>query len=247
MTLSAALSSVTIPSAVTTIGYNAFTDCSALTSIIIPANVNTINGSSFRRCSNLSTIYNLNPTPQPITSTVFLDVPAEATVYVPEGSVTAYSEAEGWNYFTDIREIGTFSISLNPQTLTYSVGETAEISATVEKKGDVVIASEEWSSSEQSVATVENGVITAISAGETVISFSATDILGTTQTGSCVVTVVAPTDGINGVFNDNKAAYVYTLQGLPLLREATAADIEALPAGIYILRQGATVKKIAVK
>lgn len=51
-----ALTSVTIPSGITSIEMYAFTGCSALTSIIIPENVTTIGDFAFCRCSALTSI-----------------------------------------------------------------------------------------------------------------------------------------------------------------------------------------------
>ncbi|MDY6258156.1 MAG: leucine-rich repeat domain-containing protein [Bacteroidaceae bacterium] len=45
-----------IPNSVTTIGYNAFDECSNLTSIIFPNSVTTIRGSAFKNCSGLTTV-----------------------------------------------------------------------------------------------------------------------------------------------------------------------------------------------
>ena len=50
------LTSVTIPSSVTTIGYSAFGRCSGLTNITIPNGVTSIGGSAFERCSGLTSI-----------------------------------------------------------------------------------------------------------------------------------------------------------------------------------------------
>ena len=44
------LTSVTIPSSVTTIGYNAFSDCTGLTSITIPSSVTSIGERAFSGC-----------------------------------------------------------------------------------------------------------------------------------------------------------------------------------------------------
>ncbi|MBO7456511.1 MAG: leucine-rich repeat protein, partial [Paludibacteraceae bacterium] len=52
----AALTSITIPNSVTTIGGSAFRDCSSLTSITIPSTVTTIGGSAFKNCTSLTSI-----------------------------------------------------------------------------------------------------------------------------------------------------------------------------------------------
>ena len=50
------LTSITIPSSVTTIGNNAFRDCSGLTSINIPNSVTSIGGYAFTGCSSITSI-----------------------------------------------------------------------------------------------------------------------------------------------------------------------------------------------
>ncbi|QLJ55317.1 leucine-rich repeat domain-containing protein [Flavobacterium psychrophilum] len=50
------LTSVTIPNSVTTIGDEAFADCSGLTSVTIPNSVTTIGDGSFARCSGLTSV-----------------------------------------------------------------------------------------------------------------------------------------------------------------------------------------------
>ena len=50
------LTSVTIPSSVTSIGGSAFKDCSGLTSLAIPSSVTWIGGSAFKGCSGLTSI-----------------------------------------------------------------------------------------------------------------------------------------------------------------------------------------------
>ena len=50
------LTSVTIPSSVTVIGWNAFEGCSGLTSLIIPSSVTSIHSSAFEGCSGLTSL-----------------------------------------------------------------------------------------------------------------------------------------------------------------------------------------------
>ena len=50
------LTSVTIPSSVTVIGWNAFEGCSGLTSLIIPSSVTSIGTSAFKGCSGLTSL-----------------------------------------------------------------------------------------------------------------------------------------------------------------------------------------------
>ena len=50
------LTSITIPNSVTSIDYGAFSDCSSLTSITIPNSVTSIGGDAFSRCTSLTSI-----------------------------------------------------------------------------------------------------------------------------------------------------------------------------------------------
>ncbi len=97
------LTSVVIPNSVTSIGDKAFYYCSGLTSVVIPNSVVSIRDSAFSYCDNLNSITSLNPIPPLIPYNAFSNY--DATLYVPFGAKTAYSEAEYWKNFTNIEEL----------------------------------------------------------------------------------------------------------------------------------------------
>ena len=326
------LTSVTIPESVTEIGGSAFYGCSSLPSVTIPESVTEIKAYTFQNCENLKTIYDLNPTPQTVRSNAFDGVPDDAVVYIPKGSFNKYFVANGWTHFIDFREMGALDVALSEQTLELPSGSHATITATVTKDDDVSVTSETWSSSNTAVATVEDGVVTAVAPGEAVIRFTVIDGYGIPHTESCKVTVtrapvsvesisldrtqiaavegeeiqltatVLPADadnkeiewtssddavaivsagglvkvlkagscvitaasvdgsgvkaeciidvtsGIDDILTDaSSTVEVFTLQGIVVLRGATAAELKTLAPGLYIVRQGKNVKKIAVK
>ena len=114
------LTSVTIPNNVTSIGAKAFWDCSGLTSITIPSSVTSIGDLAFGYCTNLTsvTVEIANPITL-ITANTFSNR-ANATLYVPAGSVAAYTAADYWKEFKEIKEIPvTVSITLAKAQTTY--------------------------------------------------------------------------------------------------------------------------------
>lgn len=81
-------------------------------------------------------------------------------------------------------EVAVESVSLDETTLSLKKGETATLTATVEPAGaaqDVV-----WTSANEGIATVENGTVTALKAGETTITATAGG-----KSATCSVTVTA--------------------------------------------------------
>lgn len=81
-------------------------------------------------------------------------------------------------------------ITLNKTTLSFTSSEAVQLTATVEPSNstDTVV----WSSSEDAVATVENGLVTPVSDGSCVIYASAGDVIA-----ECSVSVALPLNGIN--------------------------------------------------
>ena len=75
------------------------------------------------------------------------------------------------------------SISLNHNTLSILLGGTADLVATV-KPSNATDASVSWSSSDQSVATVSEGTVTAVGAGSAIITATADG-----KSDTCIVTV----------------------------------------------------------
>lgn len=241
------LTSVYIPNSVTEIGGWAFSGCSSLTSANIPNSVTTIREGTFIFCKNLKTIYDLNPKPQSVEENAFKYVPEDAIIYIPKGSYNDYFLSSDWIHFSNFREMGAFDVALSEQTLDLTAGNTATVTATVTKDDDMTVESEEWSSSNPEVATVDNGVITAVAPGEAVIWFTAVAANGLTCTESCTVTV-SQNSGVAEIVTDTDAPVdVYNLQGVAVLRNAAATELCNLPAGLYIVRQGKSVKKIIVK
>ena len=88
-----ALTSITIPEGVTSISDYAFANCYALTSITIPEGVTSIEGSAFSSCYALTSITFEPTTPPAISSSTFENINPFCTIYVPTGTLEAYTTA----------------------------------------------------------------------------------------------------------------------------------------------------------
>lgn len=242
------LTSVVIPESVTSIGDDLFLNCVNLNSVVLPSNLAEISMAAFFGCEKLTKITDLNPSPQMVGGYAFSGVPADAVVYVPKGSKEAYMTAAGWSVFTDFREMGAFDVALSADALELQTGKSDEITATVVKDDDVIVESTEWSSSDPDVAIVMGGVVTAIAPGTAVITYSVYDGYGVEHVASCIVTV-SGNSAVGSVATEQADALVdvYTMQGLLVLCKVASSDISNLSTGVYIVRQGSAVKKIAVR
>ena len=107
-------STVSIPPTIDAIADGAFRMCQWMGEVTIPESVNSIGESSFSWCVKLKKLYVYNPVPPTVNTTQIYHsfdlVPRSATVFVPQGSLSAYQEAPGWNEFPNIVEMGLFPI-----------------------------------------------------------------------------------------------------------------------------------------
>lgn len=105
-------------------------------------------------------------------------------------------------------------ITLDKDTLTIARGETATLTATVEPADttNTIV----WSSENDNIATVENGVVTAVGLGETTITAACGD-----KTASCKVTVTKATiAGTANIYTKEGFFYGATLGASPLITNA---------------------------
>jgi hypothetical protein len=196
------LASITLPGGVTSIENSAFSGCTALTSVTIPGSVTSIGEYAFNECTALADVTVQWPAPLSIEWSVFgsVNLPS-ATLHVPAGTKALYEAADVWKDFGTISEPGApqppqdpeptpdvilpQGVSLNESSLTLRVGDTFQLieevqPANADNKAVV------WTSSNQQVATVAGGLVTAVAPG------TATVTVQTVEGGhyaSCTVTV----------------------------------------------------------
>lgn len=109
-----AIGDVVIPSVVThfgesyvvsSIGGFAFSTCSGITSINIPIAVNEIGYCALNGCSGLTSMTIHAETPPTIGEYALDGIDKTIPVYIPNGTLSAYQNADGWNEFTNFIEM----------------------------------------------------------------------------------------------------------------------------------------------
>lgn len=94
---SCGISSVKIPDGVTIVNDSTFSSCSSLISIYIPQSVTTIQTYAFSNCSGLAEIVFASTTPPTVSgSNAFTNLPVDCKIYVPVGSLSAYTSATNY-------------------------------------------------------------------------------------------------------------------------------------------------------
>ncbi len=99
------LASVTIPNSVTSIGNSAFSGCSSLESVTIPNSVTSIGDYAFYGCNDLKTIYMQCEVPIKCNPGFSDEILKETALYVPTGTKTLYKIVDPWRNFRNIEEM----------------------------------------------------------------------------------------------------------------------------------------------
>ncbi len=183
------LKKIDFPKSVTSIGANAFSDCDSLISVTIPNKVSRLSMETFRNCDNLQHVI-IPDSVAEIEAYVFADCPSLETVIMPASiqsskigagvfggspKVTAIVKANSGaysycvNYNVNYRVVEN-NIEISQTSMEMRKGTSKELSI-ITSNGVVVDNSRiKWESSNSSVATVQNGMVTAAGVGEATIS-----------------------------------------------------------------------------
>lgn len=127
-------------------------------------------------------------------------------------------------------------ITLDKTEVELTEGESLRLVATV-MPDNATDKSIVWSSSDERIATVADGIVTTLKAGEAII---------TAQSGNCTATcriiVKAKPDALDTVEMNTGITAIYTLQGVKV--GTCEEDFDLLPEGLYIINGQKLVKKI---
>ena len=162
---------------------NGFLEQTGIEEIIIPENIQKFIGSEFRLCKSLKKAFiyndNIDYYNNGFDTEVFNGCDSNLVLYANEGSTTqTYAQQKGIQFKTlssseEPPITTTSSIYLNKNELSLKEGESETLTVGFEEisSSTKVI----WSSSDEKVATVDNGKITAKSIGNTIITVSTED------------------------------------------------------------------------
>lgn len=104
-------------------------------------------------------------------------------------SITATSGAVSASALIKVEKVTVSWVTLNKDAITLAPEWTETLTATV-APSDAYVQTVAWSSSDEAVATVNGGVVTAVADGTATITVTATD--DNTKTATCTVTVETP-------------------------------------------------------
>ncbi|MBQ3762133.1 MAG: leucine-rich repeat protein [Clostridia bacterium] len=153
---------LTLPTALQIIDERAFYGSTSIGKVVLSNNVTEIRSRAFAN----STLYEIN-LPASITYIAedAFEGPDKVTITASEGSY-AYRWAVEHGYISEEIEVIDFSVS--PDMLTLTVGSTYTLSAAFVPSNATTV-SITWGSSKKTVATVNNGVVTAKAEGKAIM------------------------------------------------------------------------------
>ena len=198
---------------VKSIGVCSFSGCSNLRELTIGKDISKIEEEAFYDCTNLIDLYCLALTP-PLTDgdgkNIFKYVSGKdiwgyntydyynknVDLHVPMSSIDAYSSTEPWKSFKSITGIyvPVESINLSTHDLVIGINSTFDISCTFypeDSSNNELI----WTSSDDSIVSVNDGRITANDVGTACVYVTSKDNQNIKD--SCFVTVIIPVTGIS--------------------------------------------------
>ncbi|MCR4586022.1 MAG: leucine-rich repeat protein, partial [Lachnospiraceae bacterium] len=149
------------------IGYSAFEDNSRLTSVYLPLSVKSILSDAFNGCTSLTDVY-------------YSGTEEDWKKINIQGSGNDLLLGADIHF-----KVLVTGVNLSSETLSLKVGESGTLTATV-APANATNKKVSWASSAEAVATVADGVVTAVAEGEATITVTTED---GGKTASCKVTV----------------------------------------------------------
>ena len=217
-----------------------------MTSLVLPFSITYISPIAFKECLNIKDIYYSASQPTKIDDCFDNEIYRNATLWVRESAINICKNVSPWLNFRDIRaydfgpiEDEVTDIQFDSNSLNLNIGESYKLEAIIYPIINIE-RTINWESSDPAIATVDdNGVIHAISEGVVTITASCGHC-----SVSCEVSVTSMVMEVIEITPDEEVTNIciYDLNGQNL-----GCRFEDLVPGIYIIRQGNSVKKAVVR
>lgn len=241
------LTDVTFGSSVKKIGDAAFRGCANLTAVTLPESLESIGEYAFYKTSVSSFILPENvteikawalgtrtladviaiPLEAPRQTSIFVDAPKGFIAYVPDEA--SYKSSTWSSYTPNIKAMAT------PVKSSFTESEIAEGGITFTCNIPECEITGVDTSALETTKGEHTGLVGLTFAGR--YNFIAKVPFSYTVTENSAVTdITAATDTVD----------VYTLDGICVLKAATRQAVDALPAGIYIVRRDTSVEKVRI-
>lgn len=178
--------------AISSVGRQAFQGCTGLQWVSLSDKTTSLGENSFDGCTDLKYVKSYAEFPPEGLVNFPADVVANGTLFVPESSIDYYTYSPTWEEWYSIRPITdnvlVSSISLNETEHNFKATETLQLIATVgaEEATDKGVL---WRSSDENIATVDTeGLVTAVSVGDVIVTAIAAD--GSGIKAECSISVL---------------------------------------------------------
>lgn len=222
-------------------------NCDSLEEIELSDHFEFIKSNPFVNCDNLKRLVSKNLVPPEwenfsATNSAIMNL----CIYVPQEALETYKQSEGWKNFWNIYSIDEMpieakEITLNYNSLELNIKDKVQLEATVLPE-DATAPTVTWSSSDENVATVsDDGLVTALSVGETIITATCGEVFAT-----CEITVVEDAGVESLSANPDSKISVYSVEGVLIKKDCKAENLKSLAKGIYIIVSGKDRYKISI-
>ncbi|NMP36786.1 MAG: leucine-rich repeat protein [Clostridiales bacterium] len=229
-----ALSSINLPASLEVIGIGAFRGCTALAAVITDTKLTAVGAEAFMDCSSL-VLATIKSSSAVIGKDAFKNASGNLVIYGAASSpASTYASSNGITFKALATVAGVSGITINASKLSFITGESVAFTATLTP---AVTADKAWSSSDISVATVDqNGKVTSHKQGAAVITVICANGISDKET----ITVA------NGVDGDYQYCLVNNASAAQIVKYTGSAKEVEVPAtigGFRVVSLGASVFK----
>jgi hypothetical protein len=265
------LKQLKFPVSLDSIPVDAFGYCSGLTSVTIPSSVKYMSYTNLSNCTNLDTI-KINAAIPPIAGEDYFSPhnfdTTNCLLYVPSGSLEAYSNSPLWSSFPHIIEFD-FALEVSDNTLSIGASEGSNVSFSIESNTEwSIMVDASWLHVDKSIGMDDLSIVLTADANPGNVRQATVSVSGTGVDPSEIVVTQSGLTGVNETGNSKIAIFlnapgdklhvsgaagsvlsIFDLQGRKLISRSIDTnyeiiDMQQLPEGIYITKAGVYTVKI---